>query len=116
MRESSFWQSALNSLGVYATWLAAIALSGLGFLLFRSAVSQWYVVLALPARAHKATDRLLLVFGGMLWVFLIFYLEGYLRQGAKRGVLRDRIRTTLVRTGGFALVAALLLWAVQWFA
>jgi len=114
--ERKIWQHALHMMGVYAAWLAAIALSGLGFLLLRSAVSQWYVVLALPPNAHKAVDRLLIVFGGALWIFLIFYWEGYLRLGIKRGTLGGRTRATFLRIGAFTLIAGLLLWAVQWFA
>jgi hypothetical protein len=116
VRAHNFWQKAFSWLAVYAAWLVAIALTGLGFLLLRSAISQWYVVLSLPPSAHKAVDRLLIFFGGALWVFLIFYLEGYLRLGIKRGTLRDRVRTTFLRLGAFTLSAGLLLWAVQWFA
>ena len=101
---------------VYLAWLLAIVLSGVGFWLMRSAISQWYIVLPLPPNAHKVTDRSLIFFGGTFWVFLIFYLEGYLRQGIKRHNLVHRLRVTFTRLGGFILLCGVLLWAVQWVA
>lgn len=114
MNNQSIWRSGLETLGVYVAWVIAIALSGVGFWLLRSAISQWYIVLSLPPNAHKAIDRSLLLFGGALWVFMIFYIEGYLRQGIKRHNLGHRLRVTFARLGGFVLVGALLLWSVQW--
>jgi hypothetical protein len=97
---------------VYLLWFGAIALTGLDFLLLRSVISQWYIVLDLPANAHKAIDRFYIFFAGAFWIFLIFFTEGYLRDGVIKADLKSRFKIVYGTTAAFALIMAFLLFTV----
>ena len=97
---------------VYLSWFGIIIVSALDFLLLRAAISQWYIVFNLPPNGHKAIDRFYLFFGGALWLFLIFFVEGYFRDGVVKGDLKSRLKliwggsliVAILMTGSLALV------------
>jgi len=97
----------------YILWFGAILLVGLDFLLLRSVISQWYIVLNLPASAHKAVDRFYIFFAGAIWLFLIFFIEGYLRAGVEKATLLSRLKVVYGRGVVFALCMVILLAAVE---
>jgi hypothetical protein len=92
----------------YLLWFGAILLIGFDFLLLRSVISQWYIVLNFPANAHKAVDRFYLFVAGAIWIFLIFLIEGFFRDGVFKQDLSSRLK--IVYGGGiaFAVVMAIL--------
>lgn len=96
----------------YLLWFGAILLTGLDFLLLRAVISQWYIVLDLPANGHKAVDRFYIFFASAFWVFLIFFTEGYLRDGVIKADLKSRFKIIYGSTAAFALIMAFLLIAV----
>ena len=97
----------------YLLWVGAIGLIGLDFVLLRSVISQWYIVLDLPPSAHKAVDRFYIFLAGALWIFLIFFIEGYFRDGVAKATLKSRLKLVYGGGVGIALVMAVLLAAVS---
>jgi hypothetical protein len=106
-------QRVFSFLLAYLAWFGAILLTGLDFLLVRAVINQWYVVLHLPANAHKAVDRFYLFFGSAVWIFLIFFLESYFRQGVFEQALGSRLKVIYISGVAFAVMMGLLLAAVQ---
>jgi hypothetical protein len=90
----------------YLSWFGVILLTTLDFLLLRAALSQWYIVFNLPPNGHKAVDRFYLFFGGALLLFLIFFVEGYFRDGVVKGDLKSRLKLIL---GGSTVFAILMM-------
>ena len=113
------WQTVLSYVTVYLAWLGVISLSGLGFFIMRAAIDQWYVVLALPPSAHKATDRVYLYLVGVFWIFLIFLAEGYFRQGVEKDDLTRRLRRVYIGVVTYLAIGMLLLGVLEayfiWF-
>jgi hypothetical protein len=101
-----------NFLFAYLAWFGAIILTAFDFLLLRAVISQWYVILHLPANAHKAVDRFYLFFGSAIWIFLIFFIEGYFRQGVLEANLGSRLKVIYISSAAFALMMACLLAAI----
>lgn len=82
-----FWSYLL----AYTAWILSIALSGLLFLLLRSVIAQWYVILDFNPWAHSAVARFYFFFGGMAWLIFIFFAEHYFTSSIGKHRLGQRI-------------------------
>jgi hypothetical protein len=111
--ESKNGNRTLQYLLAYFLWFGAILLIGLDFLLLRSVISQWYIVLNLPPSAHKVIDRFYIFFAGAIWIFFIFFIEGYFRAGVEKERLPAHLKVVYGRGVVFALCMVILLAAVE---
>lgn len=112
-------QTFISYCVAYSLWFVAILLTGFGILVMRTAITQWYIVLEWLPTGLRAIDRLFIYIAGAVWVFLIFYLEGYLRAGAANGELTVRARRVYIWIAlwlglGTLLYATVFLYA-RWF-
>ena len=85
------WKSFYQYSIVYLAWFASIALSAIFLWLLRSSIDQWYVVLDFNPWAHSLVARSFVFIGGLSWLIFIFFVEGYLRAGITRQLLRQRV-------------------------
>ena len=74
----------------YALWAVVGALLLAIIWLVRSAMQQWFAVLQISRWSWWASHQFFVYFAGAVWIFLIFYIEGYFRDGLFKGDLRRR--------------------------
>lgn len=92
---------------VYGAWLLYIALLFGGFLLMRTAIRGWFVSLQISRWSWWAVDQFFVYVAAAFWIAAVYFLEGYLRSGAQRGRLNQRIRKSARAIGAVLLVVFL---------
>lgn len=75
----------------YLAWFTSIAISGVCLWLLGSSLEQWYVVLGFDSWTHSFFLRSFFFIAGICWISIIFFAEGYFRNGILKQNLVLRI-------------------------
>lgn len=101
----------LLQVGAYLIAWLLLSLPGIWFFLsLRDSLFKISVLLQLNPWAVRAIDRWGIFVFGVVWIIVIFSLEGYFRTAIDKNRLWQRIRRVFI----FELIFAAILLLVQW--
>jgi len=111
--ESSILQKAAHFGAYVLAWLLLSAPGVWFFLSIRDSLFNLNVLLHLNPWAVRAIDRWMIFLFGLLWLVVVFTVEGYLRTAIAKGRLRERIWRVVIYESIFAHVLLLVEWIIN---
>jgi hypothetical protein len=93
---------------VYGVWVALTLLAGLAVIEVHTFLQGLSMALQLNPWVARAVRQLALPILGLIWLILIFWLEYWLRTGARKGVLWRRVGRVTAAIVGVIVVAYVL--------